>query len=551
VKGQPRRDRLGIAEETGATVVPPYDHPWILTGQGTAGLELAEQAMALGVTLDAVAAPCSGGGLSTGVALGVKGLMPNAMVHAGEPAGFDDLARSLASGKKETNARLSGSICDALLAPTPGDVTFPLAQKMLGPGVVVTDDEVLDAMEVAFREFKIVVEPGGAVALAAALTGKLPVKGRAVAVICSGGNVDHATFLRALSAPPAGMTLSRRARRDWRIFLWVSLTAAAISAWFGYRVAPDGQPELRSALSGRVASLVIATPILLFLLKGERAGPLRRLRRLPLALYFAAKVLFYFVVIVGGLNGLAVFLLASTIRREFFAFDGVFPRSHRLFVAMAVVGALAAEMSGLLGFGTLKNLLIGRYGQPRREQRAFLLIDMKDSTGVAERLGRCAFTTAERFLPRRPTRRCDCEAEIHKYVGDEAILTWRAGRRWPTATACAAPSSRRTLIEPPARDLPSRYGSVPQFRPRALRRDRRRRDRATCRREIAYVGDTLNVAARLLDAAKELGRDGAGVGRLLKPGGTLPAEPRSPRRCRRSACAAAPRRSAMRLPRRT
>ena len=188
----------GIAAKTGATIVPPYDHVWILTGQGTAGLELAEQAQALGVTLDAVAAPCSGGGLSTGVALGVKGISPTTTVHAGEPAGFDDLARSLKSGKKEKNEKLSGSICDALLAPEPGDVTFPLAQKLLGPGLVVTDDEVLDAMETAFREFKLVVEPGGAVALAAALTGKLPVKGRNVAVVCSGGNVDHATFIRAL-----------------------------------------------------------------------------------------------------------------------------------------------------------------------------------------------------------------------------------------------------------------------------------------------------------------------------------------------------------------
>ncbi len=188
----------GIAARTGATIVPPYDHPWILTGQGTAGLEIAEQAKALGVTLDAVAAPCSGGGLATGVALGVKGLSPTTSVHAGEPAGFDDLARSLASGTKQKNEKLSGSICDALLAPTPGDVTFPLAQKVLGPGLVVTDEEVLDAMELAFREFKLVLEPGGAVALAAALTGKLPVKGRAVAVVCSGGNVDHATFKRAL-----------------------------------------------------------------------------------------------------------------------------------------------------------------------------------------------------------------------------------------------------------------------------------------------------------------------------------------------------------------
>jgi threonine dehydratase len=195
------REQIGqrIARDTGATIVPPYDHPWILTGQGTAGLEIVEQAKEAGATLDAVAAPCSGGGLSTGIALAVKALSPRTSVHAGEPAGFDDLARSLASGSKQKNEKLSGSICDALLAPTPGDITFPLAQKLLGPGLVVSDDEVLDAMEVAFREYKIVVEPGGAVALAAALTGKLPVEKRAVAVVCSGGNVDHATFVRALS----------------------------------------------------------------------------------------------------------------------------------------------------------------------------------------------------------------------------------------------------------------------------------------------------------------------------------------------------------------
>jgi len=193
----------GIARDTGATIVPPYDHPWILTGQGTAGLEIVEQAREIGATLDAVAAPCSGGGLATGIAVAVKGLSPSTSVHAGEPAGFDDLARSLAAGSKQRNDKLSGSICDALLAPTPGDVTFPLAQELLGPGLVVTDEEVLDAMELAFREFKLVVEPGGAVALAAALTGKLPVKDRTVAVVCSGGNVDHATFRSALERHPA------------------------------------------------------------------------------------------------------------------------------------------------------------------------------------------------------------------------------------------------------------------------------------------------------------------------------------------------------------
>ena len=302
------------------------------------------------------------------------------------------------------------------------------------------------------------------------------------------------------------MTLSRRARRDWRIFLWVSLTAAAISAWFGYRVAPDGQPELRSALSGVLTSLVIATPILLFLLKGERAGPLRRLRRLPLALYFAAKVLFYFVVIVGGLMVSRYFFWLDN-PPEFFAFDGVFRRSIVFSVAMAVVGALAAEMSGLLGFGTLKNLLIGRYVQPRRERRAFLLIDMKDSTGVAERLGPVRFhELLNDFFHDVADAALECEAEIHKYVGDEAILTW------PEAAATDGdclrfPFLAQEVVERRRKTYLSRFGVVPTFRAAIHSGEIVAGEIGDVRREIAYVGDTLNVAARLLEAAKELGRD--------------------------------------------
>jgi len=255
----------------------------------------------------------------------------------------------------------------------------------------------------------------------------------------------------------------------------VSLTAAAISAWFGYRVAPDGQPELRSALSGVLTSLVIATPILLFLLKGERAGPLRRLRRLPLALYFAAKVLFYFVVIVGGLMVSRYFFWLDN-PPEFFAFDGVFRRSIVFSVAMAVVGALAAEMSGLLGFGTLKNLLIGRYVQPRRERRAFLLIDMKDSTGVAERLGPVRFhELLNDFFHDVADAALECEAEIHKYVGDEAILTW------PEAAATDGdclrfPFLAQEVVERRRKTYLSRFGAD-LSRGHPFRRDRRRRDR--------------------------------------------------------------------------
>ncbi|MEO8557677.1 MAG: threonine/serine dehydratase [Rhodospirillales bacterium] len=183
-----------LASERGAMPMPPYDHPWIIAGQGTSGIEVIEA----GIAPDAIIAPCSGGGLATGISLAMQGLSPHTETHAAEPAGFDDMARSLKSGRKERNEQLTGSICDALLAATPGDITFAIAQRNLKASHAVTDDEARDAMELAFREFKIVVEPGGAVALAAVLTGKLSIKGRIVVAVCSGGNVDTAAFMAAI-----------------------------------------------------------------------------------------------------------------------------------------------------------------------------------------------------------------------------------------------------------------------------------------------------------------------------------------------------------------
>ena len=303
------------------------------------------------------------------------------------------------------------------------------------------------------------------------------------------------------------MTLSHRARREWRIFLWVSVTTAVISAGFGYRVAPEGQPELRSALSGVLTSLVIATPILLFQLKGERAGRLRRLRRLPLALYFAVKVLFYFVVIVGGLMVSRYFFWMDN-PPEFFAFDGVFRRSIVFSIAMAVVGNLAFEMVGLLGFGTLRNLLTGRYVQPKRELRAFLLIDMRDSTGVAERLGPVRFhELLNHFFRDVADAALECEAEIHKYVGDEAILTWRGAEALADGDCLRCPFVARDLIERRRNEYTTRYGAMPSFRAALHYGEIVAGEIGDVRREIAYVGDTLNVAARLLDAAKQLGRE--------------------------------------------
>ncbi len=186
-----------LASERGAVKMPPFDHPWIVAGQGTVGMEICEATA--GLALDEVIAPCSGGGLATGIALALGTLSPQTRMHTAEPEGFDDMARSLQSGRRESNPAMAGSICDALMAPSPGEITFAIARQRIASGLAVSDAEALQAMEVAWREYKITVEPGGAVALAAILTGRLPIKGRTAVAVCSGGNADPAVFARALA----------------------------------------------------------------------------------------------------------------------------------------------------------------------------------------------------------------------------------------------------------------------------------------------------------------------------------------------------------------
>jgi threonine dehydratase len=183
-----------ICEERTAAFVHPYDDTQVMAGQGTVGLELMEQAEAIGALPDIVLTGCSGGGLVTGTALAVKAVNPAAKVYSVEPAGFDDFARSLASGRRERNAALSGSICDALMAPTPGEMTLALARTLLEGGLAVSDAEVREAVRFAFSELKLVLEPGGAAALAAVLAGKVDTRGRTVACVLSGGNVDPGQF---------------------------------------------------------------------------------------------------------------------------------------------------------------------------------------------------------------------------------------------------------------------------------------------------------------------------------------------------------------------
>ena len=188
-----------IAAERGAELLPPFDDARVIAGQGTVGLELAAQAEGLGMRLDAVVAPCSGGGLVGGIALALSEKNAGTRVYAAEPEGFDDLRRSLEAGQRVGNETGRHSICDALLASMTGRLTFALAQRHLAGSLVVSDAEVERAMAVAFDDLKLVAEPSGAAALAAVLAQKLDLAGRTVAVVLSGGNVDREAFVAALS----------------------------------------------------------------------------------------------------------------------------------------------------------------------------------------------------------------------------------------------------------------------------------------------------------------------------------------------------------------
>ena len=194
------RDAIGarLAAERGLTLIKPYDEPQVIAGQGTCGLEIAAQMTEFGVTEAEVAVCCGGGGLTSGIALALAADAPGMRVRPVEPAGFDDVTRSLISGKIERNARLSGSLCDAIITPQPGDLTFPIMQAHCGPGVVVTDDECLRAVGLAFERLRIVVEPGGAAALAAVLFHPEAFTGDAVVAVATGGNVDADVFRLAL-----------------------------------------------------------------------------------------------------------------------------------------------------------------------------------------------------------------------------------------------------------------------------------------------------------------------------------------------------------------
>lgn len=188
-----------IVAKTGATLVPPFDDPDVIAGQGTCGLELAEQAEAMGARLDAVVVPASGGGLAAGVGIALADRSPRTRIFAAEPRGYDDVARSLRHGRRLKNGPAPASLCDALMAPQPGRLPFAILRRLKARGVAVSDTEVMAAMRLGFAPFHIVVEPGGAAALAAVLAGRVALRGKCIAVVCSGGNVDPTIFAAALA----------------------------------------------------------------------------------------------------------------------------------------------------------------------------------------------------------------------------------------------------------------------------------------------------------------------------------------------------------------
>lgn len=187
-----------ITQERGATLVPPFDDPFVIAGQGTVGREIVDDLDALGLSPDIVLVNASGGGLTAGIALAVKARAPQANIFTAEPEGFDDHARSFASGRRERNAAMSGSLCDALLSPSPGEITFAVNRALDVAGVTASEEEVGRAVAFAFHELKLVVEPGGAVGLAALLAGRVDARGKVAVAVLSGGNVDADVFARLI-----------------------------------------------------------------------------------------------------------------------------------------------------------------------------------------------------------------------------------------------------------------------------------------------------------------------------------------------------------------
>jgi len=193
-----------IVSERNLTLIRPYDDWHVMAGQGTLGLEITDQLNQLDLEADAVVAPCGGGGLLAGIATAMAATSPDTKIYGAEPDDFDDLRRSIETGERQSNAKLIGSICDAIMTAAPGELTWSVLRRLASGSLTVSDEEVLHGMAAAYHFFKIVVEPGGCAPLAAILSGKLDIRGKTVVAVCSGGNADPGIFAKALSLMAPG-----------------------------------------------------------------------------------------------------------------------------------------------------------------------------------------------------------------------------------------------------------------------------------------------------------------------------------------------------------
>ncbi len=297
-----------------------------------------------------------------------------------------------------------------------------------------------------------------------------------------------------------------RRSAETRMIAAICGTVAVASFIFGFIRAPEGHQAVFSGLQGIANALLASVPLIAFEIKGRRFGALSRLRRLPFGWFFTLKVAVYLVVIVASIF-VARILFAGLVPQTA-GFDENFREILFFATLMALGSNLVIEIGMLVGFGTLGRLLAGRYFQPRREELVFAVIDMTSSTSVAERLGDLDFhALLNAFFADIGNASYDYGAEIHKYVGDEAILSWPVASGLAQGNAVLCVFAVAQGIEQRAAWYRSRFGLVPAFRAALHVGMVAAGEIGQQRREIAYVGDTLNTASRLLDAARDTGRD--------------------------------------------
>jgi adenylate cyclase len=311
---------------------------------------------------------------------------------------------------------------------------------------------------------------------------------------------DEATRL-----PNEHLKADDRARRqaEWRLTWVISGTSAVISFIFGWVVDGDA---LVGGLQGIINSLLISVPVCQFELAGRRWRPVRAMRRWPFVWVFIAKIAFYVVLIVAATEFTR--LLMQPLNPQPLGFDKIFFRILIFASIMSVLTNAVIEVGQLLGFGVLWDIMTGRYHRPRREERVFLLMDLKGSTAMAERFGDLAYHRfLNRFFRDVTDAALDHGAAIYKYVGDEAILTWRAEDALSPAQCLLCAFAVRSRIASKAMEYEERYGMVPEYRAALHIGTVVAGEMGDLKREIAFVGDTLNTAARLLAACRELKRD--------------------------------------------